>query len=757
MSLLSQDSKEIDVKEDIFGFLEIVKSIDKLIKYKNNRDIIGLFGSYGEGKSTLIETFKKSYEEKYCFIYLDLWQYEKEELRYDFHKIYYNSKSRYYLSDNIVSSIFNYTKFSDLVKPLGEEFSTKRSVAHRHYRNFFKHNGIIKEIDRQKIRRCKDKQPIIIIENLDRLTTEDKVFALSTLHNHKDYIKLPMIIALDPNSIKEQKEYVENLINKVFTAFILMPNKTKTRLKKFITSELKSCGKNNLSESMSDILLTQYPITLRQIKHIINNSIIIGEFKTDEEQKISIFMAILQSNFPLLHSKISKNPFYIESFKNQAINIYKNIYNDLKISKEDAYKLNRLFREIGSIDIMQPQILKIVSPLFYFSEEDIFYYREENYLKILEEDNNKLKIVIEQLNEAHYEERIITILLNIIESKSEALNDNILELFLEAIQNKVTLKLIFLNSNYKIFSNFLLQNKFSDKNLMKLLNSILYFDYIEFEHDMIIDNIFNFIESLYMSKKIRHSKKCNEALVSLSLRNRRFFKKFISKENSVIESLFKKSFLNINVYIQIESLENRERLFYFTKLIEVYKPHLNAEQDKEMIESYVTAMFEPNFLKGFINDEELFKYYLNLFHNYDYLTVKQCYDFLNSNYYGLLNNGQKIDFFKTIINAFYSGKKLLNFEDKLAFSALIEKFITLLSQSEKDFLVLEDMLEALEQITAVDNFNLSRYDGLIKMIFVDIVEKYKFLDEAFLEKIINFYEEHLKKSKKFEKIIKGQA
>jgi len=469
MKLLEQNAKKIEKSQDTFGFYDIVHSIKDILK-KNNNPIIGLFGGYGEGKSSVIETLKAENRKKdtstYCFIDIDLWKYERDEIRFDFNKVYHSNKSRYYNSDSMASFIFDYAKLlGGAGTNVANIYTTKRGISHRNYAHYFKHNDVKQSIDEQRKEKCKaEGKAVLIIENLDRLTTEDKIFALSTLYNHRDFIDLPMIITLDPDSVQEDSIYFENLINKVFTAFIVMPNKTKTLLSTFIKKEFLSCGKINLSGTLTDILLTQYPITLRQIKHIINNFFILYDLKDDSaKQKISMLLAILQSNFPLLHSKISKNPFYIEIFRNKSIDIYKNIYNEFEITQEESYKLNRLFREIGSIDIMQPEILKTVSPLFDFDKEDIRNYNNSNYLPILEK-NNKLKIVIELLNEAHYEEEIISILTTITQNSKKENKDRIIELFLEGIQNKETFKQFFLNANYQIFSPFFINNTFSKRN-----------------------------------------------------------------------------------------------------------------------------------------------------------------------------------------------------------------------------------------------------------------------------------------------------
>lgn len=78
--LNKQTSKSID-----FAYDELSKSIVELVAVSPKPFTIGLFGKWGTGKSTIIETLRSTLDKrKYVFVKFDVWKYESDALRRSF-------------------------------------------------------------------------------------------------------------------------------------------------------------------------------------------------------------------------------------------------------------------------------------------------------------------------------------------------------------------------------------------------------------------------------------------------------------------------------------------------------------------------------------------------------------------------------------------------------------------------------------------------------------------------------------------------
>jgi len=74
-----------DKKEDSFNHKVYADSIIKIIKSNKAPLSIGLFGPWGSGKSSILNTIKKEIEnENYIYIYFNAWKYGGDSFRRQF-------------------------------------------------------------------------------------------------------------------------------------------------------------------------------------------------------------------------------------------------------------------------------------------------------------------------------------------------------------------------------------------------------------------------------------------------------------------------------------------------------------------------------------------------------------------------------------------------------------------------------------------------------------------------------------------------
>jgi len=382
---------KLDEDSDKFGSRNVVECLkQQIINSKGYYSVIGLFGAYGEGKTTVIDDLReelREQEESIYMLYIDVWKYDIKDIESDLYTIYKREEDRESGWGRIKQYILRISPiFSKLTG-----ISLNSSLSKQYKDNPIKDNWY----KIQKENNFSVKVDVICFENLDRCSKEEKIAILSAIHKMQDWFKVPILVSIDPHAVDEQNKYFEDLIKKVFTTSIYLPQKTKIAIKEYIKSK-------NIDKRLQKYILSIYPVTPRDINYIIN---VYNNKKSDNTNRENALMAILHTEWRDLYHLLSQNPFYLQFFIESAQkNNQGNSYEFLGYTPKDSKRINKLllvfYRSFDKFDIYE--ICTGISPLIKISVEDKKFLQEKNNLENISE--MVLAIISMQLEAKNYYE-----------------------------------------------------------------------------------------------------------------------------------------------------------------------------------------------------------------------------------------------------------------------------------------------------------------------------------------------------------------
>lgn len=187
----------------------------------NESFTIGLYGSRGEGKSSAInllyEKFNKEVSTDYLIVNFDPWCFnEKESILKGFYKQIDNEVNKYFIFNDLKYDLRKYTKelsyeisTSGLKVNLGLPLSNNGSAAD------------IKARIQEHIEKLKYKKIIIIVDDVDRLETDEIFYILKLIRLNSNFKNTLFILSLDKGAV-DKKISVE-LGNDYLEKFIIKP------------------------------------------------------------------------------------------------------------------------------------------------------------------------------------------------------------------------------------------------------------------------------------------------------------------------------------------------------------------------------------------------------------------------------------------------------------------------------------------------------------------------------------------------------
>lgn len=369
---------------DILGTKIYVDTIQKVLENCNPPYTIGLFGSWGSGKSSIVKTLQERNEEK-IFIY-DAWKYNNDDFRRTFilqlrkkfgldtideEEIFYKDKTSdisirpkinksffiilgvtsmltflinlFFLKSNLPESIIGSLSLGGLFSLIFSILSqgviyyrttltTSKLFAPEKFEEIFKKT--IKEINSKK-----NLQRIIIaIDNIDRCSKEQLLEILMSVKTFLENEHVIFIIPIDDNGLKkhlgmptyEANEY----IRKIFNMSILIKNYTSNELFDYA---IKLCKKHKIDIPKKDIVLSiitqEFTKNPRKIIQFINT--FQTEYHLADEQErqnlvpkgsvtgnIEMFtkLLIIREEYPELYSKIVDDKSFLKDITNYIKN-----------------------------------------------------------------------------------------------------------------------------------------------------------------------------------------------------------------------------------------------------------------------------------------------------------------------------------------------------------------------------------------------------------------------------------------------------
>ena len=328
-------------EEDLLGTLVYVETIKKIIENCETPYTIGLFGSWGSGKSSILKTLQEKLNNDKTnkigvFIY-DAWKYSKDDFRRTFildlrknfgldtkeeEELFYKDKvediqykpklDKYslialvisifliglfgycFLHLNLIQNLFGSLSLAGLLSILFSFFrqvlvyhriaiTTSKLFAPEKFEERFKNT--IKEIRNPKIDKL-----VIAIDNIDRCHEEQVLEILLTVKNFLEVEGVIFIISVDEKGLKKFLKMSDSdaneFLRKLFNSTVYIKN--------FSSMELYEFGKR---------LLEKYEINFPRKENVI--ALICQEFSRNP-RKIIQFLNVLQTEYNLAEIQENK-------------------------------------------------------------------------------------------------------------------------------------------------------------------------------------------------------------------------------------------------------------------------------------------------------------------------------------------------------------------------------------------------------------------------------------------------------------------
>jgi len=654
-----------------------------------------------------------------------LWKYENRELKNEFHKVFYNEKSNYFTVDFLTGLIFSVADripfVPKILSKIAPEYYNEKFIENKITNDYFAY-GLKEKIKKKKKKeKCKEDKggnksiPIVIIENMDRLTIEEKITALSSIYNYRESFNSHIIIALDPESVRKTTNHFESLIHKCFTAYMYISPKTKYILQEYIYDKIpKNRGStSNKYNELVNMLITQYPISLREINHCINTYVM--SFTGQGDCDLKLFMAILQVQYHQLYRAISQNPYILKKFIHHANDSAFDGYKDYNINNKQIYKLNLLIKSLGNIDFQNKNILMVLSPL------NRKFLREKEYS--LEESI----IFIELLRKAQLEKDVILKIENILKKNSFTINE--LDKFLtEVIKDRITFINFFESQNFDEIYNILIVFNNSSESLF--LETILSYNVEKINDYSFYDNYSKVMKIFTIA--LKHNK-YGHLLIHRILENFQLARKLI--EDTIDEKNRVESGLEVedNNYFVVKL----KRLSFIKKIL--YTTHFFEAMDSTTIltlKDIIAHSIRDLDIKKFesiekFKQESIENFYLEIIptDRYEFVTVELILDITRSELFKRIDNSRKVKFYEKV----FENSELLNYDE---FYLVIQNFSSLLNESFSiaDIDIILDVLQKIKILYG----NLSDIHPLVLKKFIqDTFEEFGKYDVGLKNKLLS--------------------
>ena len=436
--------KSIDlIENDLLDSIAYSKTLKRIIEDSPNEKsfTIGLFGEWGSGKSSIIETTKKYFEDEdreIRFIIYDAWKYSSDSFRRTFlvhlfkelcpieiekinEELYTDSSKSNIELENILPTVVD----GILSKALyGEKiFDLRKNTQHLHYFSPEQFEFRFKEIIETYQKQNKTSKIVIIIDNIDRCSSEDAYKLLSDVKGFLDVKNVIYLIPVDDSALSNQiSKYGDNsseFLRKIFDSVLYIKKLKTTELFDF-TKSLNEKYSLGLEMDTLYILSEAYATNPRRIVQVLNNLQIELEFfdeykgtekkyeiqKTENGNEISeqiVFskryekeickLLVIREEWPDFYHEISRQP---ELLRRRSESV-----DDWNYSDPSELKI-----EIDRRRILREQKLTE----FLNNTKSITESREDNLISQLMTVKNPFKdipvAVLGSLNKRNYENRI---------------------------------------------------------------------------------------------------------------------------------------------------------------------------------------------------------------------------------------------------------------------------------------------------------------------------------------------------------------
>jgi|GEM_PF-6919123 KAP family P-loop domain. len=403
------DDEPVNLNEiDLLGNIKYSEQLKESIlnSSKNKSITIGLFGEWGSGKSSIVETARIDLESSYSdikFITYDAWKYTNDGFRRTFlmqvrnvlkskaiskqelqNRLYSGvSKKKYsklilvflffallivifqWFGQSIETSIFYSFSISfpililTTVIQILSNFISSMSIQKNHYFSPEQFENDFDTILNEAINKSLIKKIVIVIDNLDRCSESQTYDTLTDVRGFLDNKDLPIIflMPLDDNSLSSQiQKYGDKpseFIRKIFDVVI--------HIKPFKESMYDSVNSINESKKLGlkadtiYLIAEEYATNIRKIKRLLSNlqeelsffdkchSANDNVLFSKKYETIICKLLILREEWPEFYHEVAKNPKLLNKKTEPLLDFY---WADKELEIETEKRKNRREREL---------------------------------------------------------------------------------------------------------------------------------------------------------------------------------------------------------------------------------------------------------------------------------------------------------------------------------------------------------------------------------------------------------------------------
>lgn len=433
--------KEDDVNYDLLDRSNVINRLIHVIKncYTHEKFVISLEGSWGSGKTTILNNLKKYINVDGIILIddFDPWAYEDEK------SLFRGIFDAIMRKIGVNFSIININKFFNTYMDTifyNSKYEKQYSLFEKYYTNYDGTNKI-REIINDYLK-LNNKRILFIIDNIERAERENIIFLFIPINNILNFDNTIYLLSFDDEKIK--KIFKEDLnidysyLKKIIQLEVKVPKIDKNIFNNVVLTCIKNLLKLYQIHEMSDSdinLISENIDDLRELKRYLN-SVITFQYNSNNYLNCTeaFLLEIIKKEVPELFNKIEKNKrFFVSQDTHLDRTIYtlntpefnekgKDFFDELFENTEEKYKqiLAKLFpyvsnyikgrnlREeyiISDSETYNNSILnKRISNARYFelyftqnqNEFTLINTKVENFIKFINNNNSNYKVIEQQ-------------------------------------------------------------------------------------------------------------------------------------------------------------------------------------------------------------------------------------------------------------------------------------------------------------------------------------------------------------------------
>ncbi|MCE4956046.1 KAP family P-loop NTPase fold protein [Macrococcoides caseolyticum] len=305
---ISADKPLDEIEKDLFNRKVFSNRIADMLKERNEKDclIIGLYGRWGYGKTTILNFIEKNLEsEESIIIYkFNPWRYPDEEIL--IRNFFID------LGEHLDFSIINKREkigslIENSIKPLSKMFNAEKYISGLQV--FFKASNLeVLKNNLQKYLQLSKKKILIVIDDIDRLEKNEILSLFRLIKLVSDFENIHFLLAMDKNIVSSvlnqnymsDEIYGNNFLEKIVNLPIEIPEIREEQLLQFCYTELNriiqveslDLTDNEMNEFTYNFsrYLMHFIDSPRQVLRYINNIKFVASFIKGEVDYSDFFL-----------------------------------------------------------------------------------------------------------------------------------------------------------------------------------------------------------------------------------------------------------------------------------------------------------------------------------------------------------------------------------------------------------------------------------------------------------------------------------